>query len=312
MADTHDSPLVSVIITTYDRPAYLRKAVDSVLEQTYDSVELVVVDDHSRRPAEEVLNNLETSSLSEFRCLRHDRNRGANAARNTGIEAASGRYIAFLDDDDQWVPAKLERQVATFESAPENVGVAYSGVRVIGSENDRYDRIPPAVDGDMTKALLCRNVVGSMSVVMVRGDVAKETPLDERFPSWADLEWYVNLSRKCEFERLPEPLVIYEETSHGRLSDDFEKTRESYRLFVETFDPLAARYGTLFRRKMRGWAAFRVGKSAVHAGRYGHARHFLGKATTAYPFESSFYPYLFASMGGRTTHRAARAAKKLF
>ena len=311
MAERNGSPRVSVIITTYNRPSYLEQAVESVLEQTYDDVELVVVDDHSRTPAREVLEDVETGPLSEVECLRHEENRGANAARNTGLEAATGEFVAFLDDDDRWVPEKLQRQVDAFDRAPDDVGVVYTGARVIEEGADRSERIPPPVDGDMTKALLCRNVVGTMSAVMVRADVARATPLDERFPSWADLEWYVRLSRKCAFVRLPEPLVVYEETSHGRLSDDFEKTKRSYVLYVEEFEPLAAKYGTRFKRKMRGWAAFRTGKSAMWAGEYDSARQYFTIALVFYPLEPEFYPFLFASLGGRSTHRFARIAKKL-
>jgi hypothetical protein len=149
-----------------------------------------------------------------------------------------------------------------------------------------------------------------MSVVMVRTDLALQVKLDDRFPSWADLEWYIRLSRRCAFERVPEPLVVYNSTSHGRLSDDFEKTRRSYALFVDEFDGLAAEYGPLFRRKMRGWAAYRAGKSALDMRVYADARKFFLMAVTWYPFESRFHQRLFASLGGRVTHSVARFVKQ--
>jgi glycosyltransferase involved in cell wall biosynthesis len=305
---TDATPRVSVVIPTYDRPSYLRSAVESVREQTYDRIELIVVDDHSPTPARETLEDVERDAFDGFECVRHDENRGVNAARNTGIRTATGEYIAFLDDDDTWADDKLERQVAAFAAADDDVGLVYTGAEMV-KQDSREPYIPPAVE-EMTKALLCRNVVGTMSAVMVRADVASTVPLDERFPSWADLEWYVNLSRQCAFERVPEPLVVYEHTSHGRLSDDFEKTRRSYRLFLEEFEPLAASYGPVFRQKMRGWTAFRAGTSAFYAGHYAAARRFLATAVAAYPLEPSFHKYLVASLGGRSTHRAARLVKQ--
>lgn len=300
-------PLVSAIITTYNRPTHLRDAIGSVLEQTYDTIELVVVDDHSETPAEAVVDDLELDALERCQVVRHEENRGANAARNTGIQSATGDYVAFLDDDDQWVPKKIARQVEAFDDEGE-VGVVYCGVKRVFPDDTRIE-IPPAVDGDMTKALLCRNVVGSMSVAMVRRDVAESVPLDERFPSWADLEWYIKLSQETAFRRVPEPLVIYECDSPERLTADFEKTHSAYTLFLETFDPLAADFGPLFRRKMRGWAAFRAGKVAFNAGFYAKSRELFLKALASYPFESEFSTYLAASLGGEQTHRLARFVK---
>ena len=309
--ETHaDPPLVTALITTYNRPSDLRDAVASVRRQTYDRVELLVVDDHSDTPAAETLSDVETDAFEAFRCVRHETNLGANAARNTGVEAASGDLIAFLDDDDQWVETKLRRQVTALSRAGPEAGLVYSGTRQIGGGGDEYN-VPPAVSGDMTKALLCRNVVGTQSTVMVRADIAKRTPFDERFPSWADLEWYINVSRECEFVRLPDALVTYDFTSEIRLSDDFEKARRSYRLFVEEFRPLAAEYGPLFERKMLGWAAYRAGSSALFGGQYEHARELLFRAVSTYPLEPQFFTHLAAALGGEPTHRVASRLRRL-
>jgi glycosyltransferase involved in cell wall biosynthesis len=311
-----DEPLVSVVITTYNRPAYLRKAIESVREQTYDPIELVVVDDHSTEPAAPIVEQADLTTFHSVQCIRHEQNHGANAARNTGVQAASGEYIAFLDDDDRWDPEKIAKQVAAFERDTD-AGLVYTGAKkFFDSENSAHDStvevdIPPRVTGDMTKALLCRNVVGTLSAVMVRGDIARAVPFDERFPSWADLEWYINVSLEAAFVRIPEPLVEYELSAHNRLSDDHEKKRVSYELFVEEFDPLAAQYGRRFRRKMRGWAAFRAGAGAIHSRRYGQARQLLSTAIREYPLEPRFVKYWLPTLGGRYTHELAKMANRL-
>jgi len=124
-----DQPLVSVIIPTYGRDEKLVEAVRSVIEQTYDNIELFVVDDASPEPVEEHLSSVPLESLTAVRVIRHDENRGANTARNSGIDAANGKYVAFLDDDDRWVETKLSRQVDTFETAGSEIGVVYTGIR---------------------------------------------------------------------------------------------------------------------------------------------------------------------------------------
>lgn len=306
MSETNQTPLVSVVVPTYNRPEYLQRAIDTISKQQYDAVEILVVDDHSTVPATEVLSGV-TPDVRDVSVIRHDENRGPNAARNTGVQAAAGEYIAFLDDDDKWLPEKLTRQVAAFSDAGDDVGVVSTGSNLTVDEKTETVWLPPPVEGDLTKTLLCRNVVGTQSVVMVRSDVAKETPLDERFPRWADLEWYVALSTKCEFERLREPLVIHDLDTVHRITDDSEKLREAYRLFLEKYEPLAAEYGSLMVRKMRGWAAFRVGKSFVRTGNYVVARRFFLRALRWYPFETQFYAYTGAALGGRWTHSFARS-----
>lgn len=307
----NDPPLVSAIITTYNRPANLRRAIRSVVVQTYPNIELIIVDDHSDTPAETLLNHSELSELTNISVTRHETNRGANAARNTGIAEASGEYIAFLDDDDQWKPEKLEKQIGVFREADEDVGVVYTGKYTVRKDGTVGEEIPPRISGDLTRALLCRNVVGSLSVVMVSASHARAVPFDERFPAWADLEWYVHLSRHTEFRRVPERLVIYEYSSPGRLSDDLEKKREAYELFVDKFDPLALQYGRVFRRKMRGWAAHRLGKDAYFAGHYSEGRALFGRSVAMYPPEPQFAWFFLASLGGKPIHRAIRYTKQV-
>lgn len=305
-----EGPLVTAVVTTYDRPTYLRRAVESVVAQEYNPIELVVVDDHSETPATDALADADPD-VTSFRVVRHDQNRGANAARNTGVEAASGEYIAFLDDDDRWRPDKTAKQVGAFRAGDDDLGLVYAGREVVDGETVRDVTVPDGIDGDPTKTLLCRNVVGTQSSVMVRADVAKATPFDEEFPRWADLEWYVAVSTRCGFAAVSEPLVRYEFAAHNRISDDYESLEESRRLFVEKYGELAAGYGSLFERKMRGYASFRAGSASLSARNYGAARRYFLHAVSLYPLEPTFYQYAIATAGGRLTHRTARATKRV-
>ena len=306
---SRSNPLVTVVITTYNRPEYLESAIESVQHQTYEPIELVVVDDHSDTPVESIVSSLSTDHFEAVEYIRHDQNRGANAARNTGLQAASGEYIAFLDDDDRWVPTKIARQVVAFERH-DDIGVTYTGLITINNQGSRV-AVPEPVEGNITKALLCRNIVGTLSSVMVRADVADAVPFNEAFPSWADLEWYINLSTKTKFHRIPDPLVVYEYGSHNRLSEDFEKKRVAYHLFLREFDTLAAQFGRLFRRKMRAWAAFRLGSTALTMNLYSESRRLQATALREYPFEPRFFEYFLTTVGGRYTHELARSVRDI-
>jgi len=102
---TDKSVTVSVIIPTYNRAHLVGRAIRSVLNQTYQDFEIIVVDDCSTDNTEEIVKGFNDHRI---RYMRHDRNRGGSAARNTGIKASQGKYIAFLDSDDEWLLKKAE------------------------------------------------------------------------------------------------------------------------------------------------------------------------------------------------------------
>lgn len=112
---------VSVIIPTYNFGNYVLEAIDSVTKQTYEDLELIVVDDGSTDHTSQVLEQAKDSRLVKIRI----KNSGVSAARNTGLEAARGKYIAFLDADDRWLPTKLEKQIRMLEQEP-SVGLVFT------------------------------------------------------------------------------------------------------------------------------------------------------------------------------------------
>ena len=125
-------PTVSVVIPTYNRADVLPRAIDSALGQSVADIEVVVVDDGSTDDTEALVADYEDDRL---RYVAHETNRGANVARNTGIEAADGEYIAFLDSDDEWKPTKLERQLERLEGEPPRTFDAVDTAK--GAEVDR-------------------------------------------------------------------------------------------------------------------------------------------------------------------------------
>lgn len=130
-----ESPtLISIVIPTYERASLLRRAIASVAAQTFTDWELIVVDDTSTD--KDIAAEVAGFSDSRMRCIRHDTNRGAPAARNTGMRLAQGQYIALLDSDDEWLPEKLEAQLERFESPQvDNVAVVLCNTEILTSRN---------------------------------------------------------------------------------------------------------------------------------------------------------------------------------
>ena len=289
---TDPLPLVSAIIPTYNRPELLQRAIRSVLDQTYDNIELIVVDDCSPTRLDNIVQSGSPDTTTDIIFKRHDTNRGVAAARNTGMEVATGEFIAFLDDDDQWIDSKIATQVQAFNHADPQVGVVYTE-----SDINRFEDSLPSVrrlsSTNLTKQLLCKNVVGTPSKVMVRSECVESAGgFDERFPNWEDQAWYITLSKQWAFERVPVQAIKYSQTSPNRASEDFETLRdEVYHRFIAKFEPLAKQYGNLFRRKMLAWAAYRVGKVGFYTNNYAEGQRFLWRAIRTYPLQGRFYVF---------------------
>jgi len=120
-------PEVSVIIPAYNRAHCIERAIQSVIDQTFRDVEIIVVDDGSTDNTKEIVKSIPDQRISYVRC---EMNRGSGAARNEGLKVAQGKYIAFLDSDDEWLPAKLARQVERMDAEPPQVGVCFCGARI--------------------------------------------------------------------------------------------------------------------------------------------------------------------------------------
>ena len=205
--------LVSVVIPTHERPDLLERAVASLLAQTHRELECIVVDDASSPPTGRLLERL-ASGDARLRWLRHDRPRGASAARNTGLAAARGRHVAFLDDDDYWLPGKLEKQVALLEASPPSVGLVYCwfdyriGDRIVPGRS-------PRLEGRIFEHLLERQPLGNSSTLLVPRSVAEAVAgFDAELPRGNDGDFIRRIALDHEIRYVPEVLV-HVDIGHG-------------------------------------------------------------------------------------------------
>ncbi len=307
-------PLISVIVPTYNRPELLRRAISSVNNQTYSNIELIVVDDCSNEPTKDVVTEAPTHLIAKTQHIRHKRNKGANAARNTGIKASTGEFIAFLDDDDEWEKTKLSRQVEAYNKSSTEIGVVYTGERYVDETGTTTRVKTPETSGRVTRDLLEGKPLSPFSAVMVHTELIKQVGiLDERFPSWQDRDWYVRLSLQCEFLPITEPLVIRHTAHDNRIGKTFETKRDvSFPLFLRKHRSLALEYGPDCERKFIASMSRTLGIDALGNEYYSDARHYLLSAIRMDPFQIKSYPYLFAAIGGRLTHKLGCSLTALY
>jgi glycosyltransferase involved in cell wall biosynthesis len=203
--------MVSVIIPAYNRASVLPKAIKSVFDQGFDDLEIIVVDDASRDNTQDVIAAMKDPRIVY---IRHPRNMGGAAARNTGIHKARGEYIAFLDSDDLWQPGKLRKQMDLFKTLDDSYGVVYTGLKVIFEEDDqdlpRSEIIPAVNRGDFLNELLIANCVRTLSSVVVKRRCLEAVGgFDPALRSCQDWDLYIRLMKECRFDCVNEPLVIY-------------------------------------------------------------------------------------------------------
>ena len=200
-----NAPAVSVVIPTRNRPRQVLRAVQSVVGQTWADLEIVVVDDASTSDVGDALAVLGEPRL---RVLRHDQRRGACAARNTGIAAARGTYVALLDDDDEWLPTKIAVQVERFAASSPEVGLVYCGVEVVSEATGEIRRrtlptgTPPAY-GD-----LLRSTGFGASAAMVRRECfAVVGGFDQTLAGAQDRDMWLRIAKRYRLAYVPEALV---------------------------------------------------------------------------------------------------------
>lgn len=197
-------PFVSVVIPTFGGNPSIQESVDSVLKQEYDCFEIIVVDDN----APGTKGRLATESLmkkykDERRVIyiKHEKNKNGAAARNTGVKAAKGTYIALLDDDDKFLPNKLERQVNYLEKHPEH-GAVYCWRYQAGN------LIKSKLEGDLSREIIDLSFTPCTSSIMVRTSCYKElNGFDESFRRHQDFEFLLRFFEKYTIGVIQEPLV---------------------------------------------------------------------------------------------------------
>lgn len=202
-----NGPLISVVIPTYNRQCTLGRAIYSVLNQTYKKIELIVVDDASTDKTDLLVKSINDPRLSYIKL---EANRGANHARNIGIERASGEYIAFQDSDDEWLSEKLEKQIELINLSKTNEDVIFcSYVRVKGST---ATYLPKLIDlyrkGNMLQRLLQGNFITTQSL-LVKSKVFEEIGgFDENMKRLQDWELILRMATRYKITHLNFPLLV--------------------------------------------------------------------------------------------------------
>lgn len=241
-------PLVSAIITTHNRLPLLKRAIKSVLLQTYKNLELIVVDDASTDGTSEYCKS---QSLHYIHIPKAE-SKGGNYARNQGIRAAKGKYVAFLDDDDYWLPEKTQKQVALIES--KNCELVHCGRRleIMGKKGEvtYRDILPdPLHYGDMHKKILLTICTTTTNILAKRQALIDVGLFDENLLFWQEYELTIRLAQRKPFYFVNEVLSVYrlDRSDKQRLTNKYNEWKSAVRYIHQKHSKLIAQLNVFER-----------------------------------------------------------------
>jgi glycosyltransferase involved in cell wall biosynthesis len=218
-------PKVSVIIPTFNgaKRGFLAAAIESVLNQTFKDFELILSDDGSTDKTKDLCQKYlkQDHRIKYF----YQQNLGISATRNLGIKNCSGKYIAFLDDDDLWLPEKLEKQVRFFEESTDHkLGMTHTWVAFVDENEKRTGCSHHSTSGNIHKKLFKQNIINATSSVMIRKDIFDSCGVFRpHMITVEDYELYIRIAKKYHIHSINEELVKYRVHHIEKLSECYKK-----------------------------------------------------------------------------------------
>ncbi|WP_100639765.1 glycosyltransferase family 2 protein [Marinobacter salexigens] len=301
--------LVSVIVPVYNRAHLVAETIESILLQSYKSVEIVLINDGSTDNSLAVLREYESRFPDRIRVIDQP-NQGQIIARNNGIKRARGKYIAFLDSDDLWIENKLEWQIPLFS---EGVGLVYGGVELINEYGDTtgFDPCDAAIQGEIYPQLLVKNRMTGGSVVVLREALEKVGVFDPEFSAAENWDLWLRICKEYQARLVDKPVVKYR-LHQNNMSKDVALMQHAKLQIMEKHcdkkspDNLVARYSKMAEADL----FYRLGVYYFSQEQFGEAiRNFL-RVMVISPFYEDTPVRLLRSLLGSQGNRMLRKFKK--
>ena len=284
------SPKVSVIIPIYNQAKFIDNAIESVLKQSYQDFEIIVINDGSTDHTEAMVKGFIDFRI---RYICHKKNLCLSEARNTGIRASRGEYIALLDADDEFLPEKLDMQVKLLQNEPYDVGVVCAWSFNI-DENGNYisKRCLPRKEGYIFKDLLSTNYLSVPALLIRRECFEKVGLFDSSLDGQEDWDMWIRIAKFYKFSLIKIPLAKRRIHPH-RISYHLErKVVTAKRIIKKHINELK------IRRNIHSRHYFYIGRRYCYMGKTGIGRRFLYKAISLYPFYIYYYILVIFSLFG--------------
>lgn len=290
-------PLISVIIASYNYERFISETIDSVLNQSFKDLELVIVDDGSKDNSREIIKSYQKRD-DRVRSVFHSVNKGIAKTFNDGIDEAKGKFVAISGCDDVWVEGKLEKQVEILKRNEDLV--VHSGTMTIDALSNPIK--PPAEkkhnsrkrekSGNIFRELLGGNFVCGSSIIFKKSNL-NGIRFDERYRYVNDYKFTLDLAREYEFHFIPEVLVKYRVHGNNITLRDEAGWLKDFALFARE---LLGKYENEFSSRARARFLFKIACDAHYRGDTTDARKYTLKAIRTRPFMAKYWKFLVSSV----------------
>ena len=262
-------PVISAIITTFNRAHYLEKAIRSVLAQSHHGFELLILDNSSTDQTESVVNSFADDRI---RYIKHPA-LNISETRNLGVREAKGDFIAFLDDDDEWLPDKLATELLLFEQSSSEVALVYGGFVRIDVEGKQFYTHNPILQGKILKELLSLkdDFTGSASNPMLKKSAIEALGgFDETIKTGEDWEFYLRLAERYQVAFVAQPVVSVRHHYGVRLGDRLKD-------YIDLELKVMNRFESVFSadKKLKSFYLQRIGGKYLRLGEARRGRLYL-------------------------------------
>jgi glycosyltransferase involved in cell wall biosynthesis len=311
----------SVIIPTFNRAEYLGQAIESVLSQTLQDFEIIVVDDGSTDNTREVALSYKDTRVNYV----HKDNGGVSSARNTGIKTSRGEYIALLDSDDIWLPDNLERKVKILDSHPD-IGLVCSDAYFLDNKTGmntgtlwsekrfKYSQNPENAARQPMKDLLWRSCFIMPQATIIRNSVFTTVGyFDESLPTSEDWDFFVRVVQRFPIEIINAPLLKIRRHS-ASLSKNLDKVYQGSVISINKAirsDSFSGEELSILKKRL-ALEHCRYGRWALINNRGSAAKKALLSSIRTNPWDIRAYAYLVLSLFGNRTFLSFRSWKKTF
>jgi glycosyltransferase involved in cell wall biosynthesis len=304
-------PLVSVIIPTYNRVELLRETLQSVLSQTFQDYEIIVIDDGSTDNTQTMVKNLNSDIRYFFQ-----ENQGTAPARNTGIGYASGEWLAFLDSDDLWKPQKLARQMVELKRSQNqwiycDVDLFDQKTRTV--QGTYHQRILKPHHGWVAKKLLLGDFIPALTTLINR-DVFKEVGLFNT-SEWFHEDWemWLKIASKFPISYVPESLGVYRQHQNKSQSQPLFQLISDHEGIIDRAVQFAPAVYSHYQNKAKSVNNQRIARMMLVNNEFSEARKLLFKSIRLSPFQiNAYFDLCFSFLGGYSSRILAlrRSLKK--
>ena len=290
MNNSKKEPMISVIIPVYNRVELLPESINSVINQTYKNYEIIIIDDGSSTDIKRIIQKFKNPNI---KYVKHNKNKGAAVARNTGIKVSKGKYIAFQDSDDEWHPEKLEKQMKKIRNTPKKIGVVYTGNLKYYKNGQKYipDSTIKKKEGNIHNELLRRSFIATDCLLLKRECFNKCDNFDVRLPRLQDWELCIRLSKYYNFLFIDEPLLIsnYSPTSIS----------ENKQAYIKAMEIILKKHSSDFAKNKNNYSKqyMFLGNANIMEGNLSKGRKNLNKAFKIKPSLKMFFLIIISLFG---------------